>query len=269
MQTPLIDQVRPAFLESLRGNMKKGAQTYELRDIAGQTARRLGEHDGKYTEEFTAAILEVYSELFRAGALNFGSYLDGRVWSSEFRLTATGRALLEELDVAPENKTRFLAGLPSFPDFSPVAKSYLNEALDVFVAGHHRAAAVLLGAAVEVTVLELRDAFVGELGKRGESPPSSLSADARPRGMYEGLATHLPGYRMSDELRESFEAHWQSFLSEIRLSRNAAGHPTSIASVTRDDVRAGFLQLRYVLRLAAALRAWIDSGLQAQGPRAK
>lgn len=261
----LLDLIREEFLNSLGGEAAKGAdQILDVYSMAELVGKRVGQPVGSLTPQVVGAILEVYSDLFRAGIIAFGGQLGtGQITIGAFRLTEAGRALLNDKEQEPESPHGYLAGIPSLPELSPIARSYLEEALGVFVVGHHRAAAVLLGAVVEVTVLELRDAFVAKLKERGESPAKLFgNPAATAKEVYDSLSRNLRQYPMPPNLAEAFEAHWDSFLNDIRLSRNASGHPRSLEPVTRDDVRAGFLQLRSILKLVAGLRSWISGGLQ-------
>lgn len=260
----LLDLIRKEFLDSLGSEAAKGAdQIFSVYSMAELVGKRISQPVGRLTPQVLAALLEVYSDLFRAGIIAFGGPLGtGQIAVGEFRLTEAGRALLKDQEQAPENPHAYLAGIPSLPELSPIARSYLEEALGVFVAGHHRSA-VLLGAVVEVTVLDLRDAFVAKLKEQNESPPKMLEKPAATaKEVYDALSRNLRQYPMPADLAEAFEAHWDSFLSDIRLSRNASGHPRSLEPVTRDDVRAGFLQLRSVLKLVAGLRSWISRDFQ-------
>ncbi len=263
MANALYDLVRGEFPKALRDKIQADhPDHFEITDIGKIIGGRMGH--GNLSTPLEQVILDVYFELFRAGLISFGLNL-GNAQTTRFRLTEAGKLYLADSEQAPENPAGYLAGLSAIEALSTVARSYLDEALAVFVGGHHRAAAVLLGAVAETTVLDIRDAFLAKLAETGETPPSSLSKkDATAKQVYEGLDKVLRERKgqMPNELAEAFESHWYSFLNDIRLSRNASGHPQNISPVTRDDVRAGFLQLRSVARAAAGLKTWINGGFK-------
>lgn len=263
MADSLNDLVRQEFPKALREKIQADhVDDFDITDIGKIIGRRMGH--GHLSTPLEQVILDVYFELFRTGLISLGFNL-GNAQTTRFRLTEAGKLYLTDSEQAPENPAGYLAGLSAIEALSPIARSYLDEALAVFVGGHHRAAAVLLGAVAETTVLDIRDAFLAKLAETGETPPSSLSKkDVSAKQIYEALDKALRERKdqMPIELAEAFESHWYSFLSDIRLSRNSSGHPQNISPVTRDDVRAGFLQLRSVAKAAAGLKTWIDAGLK-------
>lgn len=264
MANQLTDSIRTAFPVVLKEKMQSDKPDhFDLSDIAARIGAKLGRRVDVSLEQ---AVLDVYFELFRSGLISF-CYSTSRGDLMKFRLTDAGNSYLEDAEHAPENLVGYLAGIPLPSGLSAVGQSYLDEALRVFGSGHYRAAAVLLGAAAESTVLEIRDAYVKKLEETRESPRSTLTdQNASAKQIYEALDKTLTERKdeMPTDLAEEFDAHWYSFLSDIRLSRNESGHPRTIAPVTRDAVRAGFLQLRSIARVAADLKSWIESGFAAK-----
>jgi hypothetical protein len=66
---------------------------------------------------------------------------------------------------------RHLASLAKVND---VAMSYLKEGLDCYVAGHYKAAAVMVGGAAESVILDLRDQTVVKLKALGKTPSKQI-----------------------------------------------------------------------------------------------
>ena len=63
---------------------------------------------------------------------------------------------------------------------------------------------------------------------------------------------------MPRPLSEAFESYWPAFLQQIRVSRNAAGHPTSVEPVEESTVHASLLIFPELLKLSTELEDWIS-----------
>jgi hypothetical protein len=132
------------------------------------------------------------------------------------------------------------------------------EALDCYVAGLYKASAVMIGAAAEASILEIRDVVVLKFQEVEKPVPSQLNSlsiktvtDALGR-VFQGIdkKTHR-------ELRERFDAHWGALTHEIRTTRNDAGHPTSIEPVTSESVHASLLLFPVLAGLTDDLLRWV------------
>jgi hypothetical protein len=141
--------------------------------------------------------------------------------------------------------------------------SYLVEALDCYVDGLYKAASVMVGAAAESVILNLRDATVQKLKSLKKSIPKNLedwkikSVSDALHGFFESQEAHF-----QRGLREPFEAYWSAFALQIRTTRNEAGHPTSIDPVTPDTVHASLLIFPELARLADNLARWVTDELR-------
>jgi hypothetical protein len=62
---------------------------------------------------------------------------------------------------------------------------------------------------------------------------------------------------MPRHLQEALEAHWGSFVHQVRVTRNDAGHPTSVEPVTADMVHAALLVFPEIARLSTKLTEWL------------
>jgi hypothetical protein len=152
--------------------------------------------------------------------------------------------------------------LDSLAKTGPVARSYLIEGLDCYVAGLFKAAAVMIGGAAESVVLDLRDATVAKLNLIGKPVPKKLE-DWRIKTVTDALRDFLEQRKgnLDPDLKEPFEAYWAAFTLQIRAVRNDAGHPTSIDPVTPDTVHASLLIFPELVKLASGLTAWVTQKL--------
>jgi len=93
----------------------------------------------------------------------------------------------------------------------------------------------MIGAAAESVILDLRNKTVHKVASLKRSIPKGMEdwkiktvSDAL-RAFFEAKAPGFPR-----QLREPFEAYWAAFAQRIRATRNDAGHPASVESVTPD-----------------------------------
>jgi hypothetical protein len=139
-----------------------------------------------------------------------------------------------------------------------VALSYLAEALECYVAGLFKAAAIMVGGASERIVFNLRDCTAQRLISLKKTVPRSM-VDWRIKTVSDALQTffdrHSADFRL--ELRESFEAYWSAFTQQVRAVRNDVGHPKSIDPVTPDTVHASLLIFPEIAKLANSLSQWV------------
>jgi hypothetical protein len=138
----------------------------------------------------------------------------------------------------------------------------LAEGLDCFVAGYYKAAAVMIGAASESLILELRDEVSGRLAQTNQQAPKSV-ADFRVKTVLDSLNRILDAEKSTfpKDLRESFEAVWPAFTHHLRATRNDAGHPTSVDPVREEAVHASLLMFPDLARLQSDLAKWVSANL--------
>ena len=197
-----------------RGSMQSGS-------VLNETAQILGVSHPMHQQ----AILTLFGELFRTGYLAWG--LDfSNPNPPFFHLTEQGRKTLAQLSSDPGNPAGYLLRIDSVGTINPIAKSYLEEALNCFIADLNKAAAVMVGGASESLVIELRDAVVAKQGQLGKVVPKDLK-DWRPLKILSGLKNVFDQYAASlpKTLKEEYESYWPAFTQQIRSARNDAGHP--------------------------------------------
>lgn len=170
---------------------------------------------------------------------------------------------MERLARDPGNPSGYLRHLQSLAALNPIADSYLREGLACFEAGLYKAAAVMIGAASESVVLELRDALGTRLSQLGKAEPKGLS-DWRVKTVLDSLHGYLETQKgqFAREVRDEFEAYFLAFAQQIRASRNDAGHPSSVDPVTEASVHASFLIFPELACLANALLNWVTNELR-------
>ena len=150
-----------------------------------------------------------------------------------FHVTEQGRQALRHLSQDPANPDGYLAHLEDNAKLSPIAHSYVEEALRAYNAICFRAAAVMIGAAAESMVLELRDTVVIGIEKAGRRPPRELTHYLVKR-VIDAVRKELEMQEsMPPNLREQFEAYWPAMTQQIRAVRNEAGHPAAKNGFTR------------------------------------
>ena len=197
-------------------------------------------------------VLAEWFALFKTGYLLWGHNLNN---SPPFcHVTARGKGALTSLSRDPANPKGYLAYLHSLAPLNPIATSYLSEALDCYVGGHHKAAAVMVGAAAESLVLEVRDHLSQRLAALGRTVPAKLG-DWRIKTVHDELQLIVDANKstLQHDLREEFYAYWPAFTQQIRAVRNDAGHPSSVDPVSPESALASFLVFPLLARLANRL----------------
>jgi hypothetical protein len=240
----VLEQNRPR--QGNEGNLQSGL-------VLGEAARALGIRRDRQAEQ---DLLTEWQNLFRIGYLAWGHNLDNP--NPPFcHFTERGVAVLEHVQRDPANPQGYLAHLARVAEISPIAMSYLTEALDCYVAGLHKAGAVLLGGAVERLAADVRDAVAQRAQRLNEKVPEALN-DWRIKRVLDALKAFFDQQKQqfAGELRERYEAYWPAFTQQIRAIRNDVGHPSSIEPITADAVHAAFLVFPEVAGVADALIRW-------------
>lgn len=226
----------------------------QVEPVLQEAATRLKSEYGSFSGE---ALLTVFYDLFRTGNLSWGLNLSNPnpPW---FHVTDRGRRALQHLTRDPSNPDGYRAHLATRGRLSPVTDSYVIEALETYNAGCSKATAVMVGAAAESVVLELRDAVVARLQSLARAVPPDLT-DWRMKRLLDALKAELDGQKanMPRPLADAYEAYWPAFTQQLRTTRNEAGHPISVAPVTEDVVHAGLLVFPELARLGTQLGDWV------------
>jgi hypothetical protein len=256
MPQPLKPSIREVLLQEIQAQSPNGdvAAALQQSSVLDAAARKLMGYDHQ-------AILTQWGELFRTGLLAWGFNLSNPN-PPFFHLTDRGRRALQNATRDPSNPAGYLRHLDSVAKIGDVARSYLTEGLDCYVAGLFKAAAVMVGAAAESVILDLRAATVVKLNSLGKPVPKQME-DWRIKTVTDALRDFLEQRRaqLRPDLRDPFDAYWSAFSLQIRAVRNDAGHPTSIDPVTPDTVHASLLIFPELARLAEQLTEWVTQNL--------
>jgi hypothetical protein len=217
--------------------------------------------DFRNSGEKEQALLTQYNELFRTGYLSWGLNLSNPD-PPFFHLTEQGRRTLAQLSHDPGNPEGYLRHVYAIANVGPIARSYLEEGIGCYVGALYKASAVMIGAAAESVVLDLRDRVEGKLAALGRSGPRSLK-DGRIKAILDGLKSFFDGHKnsFSSTLRDEYEGYWSAFTQQIRAVRNDAGHPSSVDPISPQTLHGSLLIFPALLRLADTLATWVDNDL--------
>ena len=256
MPAPTPTDIRELILTVAREQQPKRPIDASLQEgtLFREVSEQLRLHLSQETEQ---EILTQWHELMRTGYFAWGFNLNNPN-PPFFHITDRGHRAVERLSRDPGNPVGYLRHLTEVAELSDISRSYLGEGLDCFVAGLYKAAAVMVGAASESQVLELRDITAQRLAQINVPEPKGLG-DWRVKTVLDSLH-HLLDSRKGafpKELREEFEAYWLAFAQQIRTTRNDAGHPSSIDPVREESVHASFLVFPELARLSCNLSAWV------------
>jgi hypothetical protein len=253
--------VRHALLEEVAAAQPKSPMdgTLQQNAVLSRVSQRLAIVNDIELEQL---VLAEWYALFSTGYLSWGHNLNNA--SPPFcHVTARGKGALTSLSQDPSNPKGYMAYLNSLAPLNPVASSYLSEALDCYVGGHHKASAVMTGAAAESLVLELRDRLSQRLHTLGQTVPPKLG-DWRIKTVLDELQHIVEGKKstLQHGLREEFYAYWSAFTQQIRAARNDAGHPSSVDPVSPEAAHASLLVFPLLARLAYRLNDWATNQLK-------
>ena len=185
-------------------------------------------------------ILEVIWSLIVQGILVPGLNDANQSWPF-LRLTEYGRRCVTEDRILPHDPDGFLTEYrKAVPQADPVIVDYLTEALQCYIYGLNRAAAVMLGGASEKAVLLLIDSYadsISDATRKQRFESEILKAQSIFR-KYEVLDKQLPLLKgaVPKNLTDGVDSLLRGVFDLIRNSRNDAGHPTSGTLVDRDVV---------------------------------
>jgi len=147
-----------------------------------------------------------------------------------------------------------------------VARSYIEEALATYRGQCWKATAVMVGAATESVVLDVRNAITTQL----DTPGVTLAITRKERerldhwaikGILDQLKAILDGVKMPHDLQEEYSGYWGSIAHHARFARNDAGHPSSLNPVRAETVHAALLLFPTHAELAERLINWIPTGI--------
>jgi hypothetical protein len=205
------------------------------------------------------ALLTFFYDLFRIGYLSWGGDM-ANPSPPFFHVTELGRKALAQRSRDPANPDGYLSHLRAAAHVDAITVSYMAEGLQTFNAGCFKATAVMVGAAAENIVLDIRDAFVAKLNLTKASIPKDLN-DWRVKRILVAIQNFINSKKadVPKSLYERFEANWPAFTHQIRTARNDAGHPSDVDPVTPEDVHGSLLIFPQLAVLASEMKPWISN----------
>ena len=255
MDGATIRKVLLEVISELDSEQRRPMQSGALQQspVLERASQRLGNDRSK-----EQALLTAWHDLFRTGHLAWGLNLMNP--NPPFcHLTEQGRQTLAHLSRDPANPDGYRAHLRP-AKLNAIAEAYVNEAVDAYNTNCFRAAVVMVGAASESLVIELRDVMIAAMKAAQRTPPRDL-ADFRIKRVLDALQRELQMSQtdMAGDLAEDVGGYWPAFTQQIRSARNEAGHPVSVAAVGPERAHAALLVFPEIATMAKKLRAWIPT----------
>jgi len=218
------EQIRRIMLEVISELSQKDG-SFQAGSVLDEAASRLGV---RYDIVVEQAILTFWYDLFRLGHLSWGYNLANP--NPPFcHLTEQGRRTLAHYSRDPVNIDGYLAYLNAQVHLSQTSKSYIDEALIAYNSNCFKATAVMIGAAAENIVIELRDTLISRLSPLGQKVSAGLT-DWKIKTILDALEKELEKKKkdMPKNLADAFSSYWPAFSHQIRTARNDAGHPANV-----------------------------------------
>ena len=244
-----LDEARGLLMQALREPDWNQASTL-VRNVGLLKARAQGVNPNQnlrfyggdqFLDRGDATLLnEVIWNLIIQGILVPGFDDSNPAWPF-LRLTEYGKRCVDEDRILPHDPDGYLR---EFHKAVPAADSsvveYLQESLQCYIHGLNKAAAVMLGAASEQSVLLLIESCGESIGDAGEKRRFKSDIE-KAQSIYRKFAAfdkHL--VRVKDSLpiplKENLDSQLRGVFDLIRSSRNDAGHPARGSQVDRDAV---------------------------------
>ncbi|MGQ3890714.1 hypothetical protein [Legionella sp. CNM-4043-24] len=251
------DKIRQKLLETVKNEIERNKRSRISSNLqSGVILQEVAKQfEITHNPTYEQMILSEFQCLMNTGYLAWGYDL-ANPNPPFFHITDQGIKSLENLNRDPCNPSEYLRYIDSQCQLDDTERSYLNEAISTFNAGHHKSAAVMIGATAECLILKLRNA----MNQKHSKPPKGLS-DWKAKTIFNTLKTVLDKHVsiMSSDLRDEYNAYWPAFNEQIRRTRNDAGHPENISSFKFEDVHASLLMFPNVAKLTTHLLAFISN----------
>jgi hypothetical protein len=185
-------------------------------------------------------ILEVIWSLIIQGILVPGLDDANQGWPF-LRLTEYGRQCVAEERILPHDPDGYLREFQKeVPSSDSSIVEYVQESLQCYIHGLHRAAAVMLGAASEQAVLLLIDSCTESINDPREKDRFKSETDKAPTifrkyAIFEKRLSSIKD-QIPKTLTDNLDSQLRGIFDLIRNSRNDAGHPASGVQVDRDAI---------------------------------
>jgi len=162
-----------------------------------------------------------------------------------FTISSYGLKCLAEDKVLPYDPQGFLNQIDVLiPNLDPIIKLYLNESVNCYSARRYLASTVMIGGALERTIIVLTDAFARQVKTRKAEYQKAVLQTQKPKTKFENFLKFLRdnGYlkQLDRSTGEALESLFPSIVQFIRITRNDTGHPTG-REINREEAEAFIL----------------------------
>ena len=260
------NRIRQIVLESFRDEEKTSEGNIGIDAMIDRIAEKI---DPEHTAMWNAArsgIVACVNELLHNATLGLGNNVSGSWTFGSCHFTEQGKKTLEHLSRDPINQSGYLAYLDKEVSLDQTTRGYVEEAIRTYYACCYKAAAILIGAAVENLVLDLRVTLVPRLKTKGYTVSREMEG-WQIKSVIEAIADRIIPDLQSDvgknktddilrKLQEDADCRLHPIAAEFRRLRNSAGHPASLEPVIPSDVHSNLLMFPSSAKLLIALKHW-------------
>lgn len=218
------------FKERIQKNEFENIQKTFPRQWA-QDVRHIPQPD---LDQFDKLIPEILNEWNVNNILYFGKYGENIGCTCVYiQLTEHGKKFFTTNDAITYDPNLYLDSIRSIVRLSKAVTTYIKEAIETYNKNQLRSSAVMLGLASETIILDLTEAFKSSLNKPAESNQIQQSIDNDNittlwNNVWSLIETKHIIRRavLGKALWQDSDYHLNLVRNFIRLSRNAAGHPS-------------------------------------------
>lgn len=249
------DKIRSTVLEVIKELSRGNSSQFQSASVLREVWSRLGLHQDIELEQ---AVLTFFHDLFRNGYIAWGYNIQNP--DPPFcHLTEQGRKVLSNISRDPANPDGYLQYLAEQGNLNEIAKSYIKEALITFNLSAYKSSAVMVGCAVESTILEIRERVIDRLEELKIVIPKKLN-DWKIKTVTDQIYKILlnSSSEMGHSLQEAYEVYWPAMVHQIRISRNNAGHPVDLESITFESVHSSLLIFPEIVSFTNEIVKWIE-----------
>lgn len=193
--------------------------------------------------QFLSEVRECVHDLMLLGIIYLGQ--PERTDSNFFTISSYGLKCLAEDKVLPYDPQGFLNHVYGrIPSLDPIIKLYLEESVSCYSARRYLAVAVMIGGALERTIIVLTDEFAGQVKTKKVEYQKAVFQTEKPKTKFDNFLKFLKdnGYLKQLDLStaETLESLFPSIVQFIRITRNDTGHPTG-REINQEEAQAFIL----------------------------
>ncbi len=187
---------------------------------------------------------ETFWELFSQNLVTVGSEKQGckLPWVS---ITNYGSKTFEKGNKLPYDPDGFLDNFyRDLPSVDAIIKIYFEEAVSCFSHRDYLAVSVMIGGAIERSVIVMTEDFEKVIKTKKEEYKESILSEYKIKKKFEKFLDFLKSNNYHKKLnvtaREKLDSLLPAIVNLIRITRNQTGHPTG-RLVNRDEAEANIL----------------------------